>query len=63
MPVSITMETLYKEIKSLRKDIDTVKHALIPEEKVSAKELAEIRKTKKEMEAGKEKSFEEVFAE
>lgn len=63
MPVSITMETLYREIRSLRKDIDAVKHALIPEEKVSAKELGEIRKTRKEMEVGKEKSFEEVFAE
>ncbi len=63
MPVSITMETLYREIRSLRKDMDTVKHALIPEEKVSAKELGEIRKTRKEMKAGKEKGFEEVFAE
>ncbi len=63
MPASITMEILYREIKDLRKDIETVKHALISEEKLSAKELAEIRKTRKEMEAGKEKSFEEVFAE
>ena len=63
MPVSITLETLYREIKDLRKDIETVKHALIPEEKLSAKELGEIRKTRKEMEAGKEKGFEEVFAE
>jgi len=63
MPVTVTMETLYKELKDLKKDVEAVKHALIPEEKVSAKELAEIRKTRKEMEAGKEKSFEEVFAE
>ena len=63
MPVSITMETLYREIKDLKKDLETVKHALIPEEKLSAKELSEIRKTRKEMETGKEKGFEEVFAE
>jgi hypothetical protein len=63
MPVSITMETLYNEIKSLKKDLETVKHALIPEEKVSTREIAEIRKTRKEMEAGKEKDFKEVFAE
>ena len=63
MPVSITMETLYREIKDLKKDLETVKYALIPEEKLSAKELGEIRKTRKEMESGKEKGFEEVFAE
>ncbi len=63
MPISITMETLYREIRDLKKEVETVKHALIPEEKVSAKELGEIRKTRKEMKAGKEKSFEEVFAE
>jgi len=63
MPVTITMETLYREIKDLKKDVETMKHALIPEENVSAEELAEIRKTRKEMEAGKEKGFEEVFSE
>ena len=63
MPATITIETLYKEIKDLKKDVETMKHALIPEEKVSAKELAEIRKARKEMESGKEKGFEEVFAE
>ncbi len=36
---------------------------LIPEEKVSAKELNRIRKIRKEMLAGKEKSLKGVFAE
>lgn len=61
MANGITMETIYKELKTLRKDIETVKHAIIPDEKVSAKELAELRKTRKEMESGKEKPFREVF--
>ena len=55
------METIYKELKSLKNDLEIVKSALIPEEKVSAKELGEIRKIKKEMQAGKEKSFNEIF--
>jgi len=63
MPTTITIETLYREIRDLKKEVETVKHALIPEEKVSAKEIIGIRKTRKEMEAGKEKSLEEVFAE
>jgi len=63
MPTTITIETLYREIKDLRKEVETVKQALIPEEKVSAKELSEIKKTREEMEAGKEKSFKETFAE
>ncbi|MDD5162946.1 MAG: hypothetical protein PHD95_01940 [Candidatus ainarchaeum sp.] len=58
---TVTMELIYKEIKSLKNEIETVKHALIPEEKVSAKELSEIRKIKKEMESGREKTFREVF--
>ncbi len=58
---SATMERVYKELKSLRKDIDAVKHALIPEEKLSAKEVKEMGKIRKEMESGKEKDFGEIF--
>ncbi|HLD59201.1 MAG TPA: hypothetical protein VI977_06250 [archaeon] len=61
METTVTMETIYKELKSLKNDLEIVKSALIPEEKVSAKELGEIRKIKKEMQAGKEKSFNEIF--
>jgi hypothetical protein len=58
---AVTMELIYKELKDLKNEVETVKYALIPEEKVSAKELAQIRKIKKEMEAGKEKSFKQIF--
>lgn len=57
----VTLSALYNLLLSLRKDVRTVKYALIPEEKVSAKGLSEIKRIRKEMEAGKEKSFEEVF--
>ena len=63
MASHVTMDTLYRELKVLKKDVETVKYALIPEEKVSALEIKEIGKIKKEMESGKEKSFEDVFAE
>lgn len=63
MPAAVSMETIYRELQTLRKDVEAVKYALIPEETVSSKELDEIRKIKKEMESGKEKSFKSVFAE
>jgi HAMP domain-containing protein len=55
------METIYRELLSLRKDVEAVKLALIPEEKVPEKELAELGQTRKEMESGKEKPFRAVF--
>lgn len=58
----VTMEAIYKELQILKNDIETVKYALIPEEKISENELKEIKKIRKEMESGKEKSFKEVFA-
>ncbi|MCX6798863.1 MAG: hypothetical protein NTW59_02075 [Candidatus Diapherotrites archaeon] len=63
MPVTVTMELLYKELKSLKREIEAVRYAVIPEEKISAKELGELRKTKRAMEAGNESLFKEVFAE
>ena len=63
MGKTITIEQLYHELKALKEDMEIVKHVLIPEEKISAKELEEIRNIKKEMESGKEKRFDEVFAE
>ena len=61
MNSTVTMEMLYKELKSLQKEVELVKYAVIPEEKISTKELAKIRKTKKEMLAGKEFTLKEVF--
>ena len=61
MGQTVTMDLLYKEILSLKKEVETVKSVLISEEKVSAKELAEIKAAKKEMLSGKEKSMKDVF--
>ncbi|MFH1751967.1 MAG: hypothetical protein ABH821_03465 [archaeon] len=58
---SVSMNTVYKELKSLRKEIEVVKYALMPVEKISFKERKQIRRIRKEMESGKRKSFEEVF--
>jgi len=57
------METLYRELKSLKKEVETVKQALIPVERVSARELRELQRIKREMGSGKEKTWGKIFAE
>ena len=59
---TVTIDTVYKELMFLKKEIEIVKYALIPEEQLSAGELKEIRQAKKEMESGKEKSFKDIFS-
>ncbi len=61
MVSAVTLKSIYREIKSLKKDVEAVKYAVIPEERVSSKELRELKRIKKEMDAGREKSFKEVF--
>ncbi|MBI5553308.1 MAG: hypothetical protein HY917_01055 [Candidatus Diapherotrites archaeon] len=56
-----SITAVYEELKSLRKEVELVRNALIPEEEISQKEMREIRQTLKEMKAGKEKTFQEIF--
>ncbi len=37
MSKTITLEKVYKELRLLRKEMELIKHALIPEEKISSK--------------------------
>lgn len=55
------LELIFRELKALRKDVNEMRLAVIPEEKISALERKEIRQILKEMQAGKEKTFDEVF--
>jgi hypothetical protein len=41
---NVSMNMIYREILNLRKDISIIEHALIPTEKLSAKELEEYKK-------------------
>jgi len=58
-----SLSTVVKELKSLRSEVMAVRYALIPTIRLSAKELSEIRKKRKVMEAGNEKSFEQILRE
>lgn len=60
MTQAVTMKTIYKELRELRNEVETVKHALIPTERVSAKELAKIKKIRREMERGKRTRLEYI---
>jgi len=55
------MKTVYNELRELRKDVNKMKLAPIPEEKLSGNELKEIKRIVASMEKGKRKSFSEIF--
>jgi hypothetical protein len=55
------LQLIFNELKALRKDVNEMRLAVIPEENISAKERKEIRQILREMQAGKEKTFDEVF--
>jgi hypothetical protein len=60
---TVTMQKLYTEVRALKEDIEYMKKVLVPEEKISAKELKELEKAKAEALGGKTYSIEEVFGE
>ncbi|MBI2079237.1 hypothetical protein HYT84_00610 [Candidatus Micrarchaeota archaeon] len=41
---NVTLEMIYNELKSMRKDLITVEYAVIPVEKLTPKELVEHKK-------------------
>ena len=48
----VSLEAIYADLQDLKKEVTLLRHALIPEEKVSKKELAEIERIKGEMKRG-----------
>ena len=49
MVSGVSLKSIYREIKTLRRDVEAVKDAIIPEEKISKREMGELKKTLKEM--------------
>ncbi len=58
-----SLSTVFRELRSLRSEVMAVRYALIPTIRLSGKELGELRKIRKDMEAGKEKSFGQILKE
>ena len=51
MASNTKLELIFKELRELRKDVNKMKLAIIPEEKISERERKEIRQILKEMQA------------
>ncbi len=61
MPVSLN--TIYSEIKLLRREMETLRSALIPEEKISSQEIEELHQIKAEMKKGEKIRLRDAFEE
>ncbi|MCX6767578.1 MAG: hypothetical protein NTY90_02510 [Candidatus Micrarchaeota archaeon] len=58
---NVTLNLLYNELKCLHKDVEILKSAVIPVEKISAAEKHELDRLSAEMKRGKKHSMAEVF--
>jgi len=58
-----SINSIYAEIKTLRREVELIRTALIPEEKVSDEEMAEILDIDAKMRRGERTRFDEALAE
>ena len=58
----VSLKEVYSELQDLKKEVTLLRHALIPEEKVSKKELEEIERIKKQMENGERIRLEDAIS-
>lgn len=58
-----SLNSIYTEIRTLRHEVELIRTALIPEEKVSDKEMAEILDIDKKMRRGERTRLDHVLAE
>lgn len=57
---NVTLEMIYKELKSIRKELTMVEHAVIPVEKLSTVELGAHRKDLEEALKGERTDFRNI---
>lgn len=63
MQTHVTLDMVYDKLKSLQQDVEIVKYAVLPTERVSPKELKDIRRAILEMQQGQKRPLEDVLAE
>ncbi len=61
--MEVSMKMVYDELKELRKDVSVIRYSLIPEEKVSSEEMAEILMIENEMEEGRRFKLDDILGE
>jgi hypothetical protein len=60
---AVSLREVYTELQDLKKEVTLLRHALIPEEKISKRELEELERIKKEMDHGQRKRLEDIISE
>ena len=60
---AVSLREVYSELQDLKKEVTLLRHALIPEEKISKKELEQLEQIKLEMEHGRRKRLEDIISE
>jgi len=58
-----SLNSIYTEIKTLRREVELIRTALIPEEKVSDEEMAEILDIDEKMRRGERTTLDNALAE
>ena len=58
---NITLDLLYKELKSLNEHVELLTNAVIPVEKISEEERQELKEIANEMDSGQKFSSKDVF--
>jgi len=58
---NVTINLLYQELRCLHRDVEILKRAVLPVEKISAVEKRELRRLSAEMKHGRKYSLAEVF--
>ena len=59
----VSLEMVYRELKDLKKDIELIKFALVPEEMLNEEEVQEILQIEEEMKQGERIKLDDVFKE
>ena len=60
---NVTLQSVFKELQDVKKELRVMKYALTPVEKISARERLEFHRALGRMQKGKEKSFRDAFNE
>lgn len=63
MTTQASLNVIYSEIKKLRREIELIRSALVPEEEISDEERAEIREIRAETKRGERFRLDDVLAE
>lgn len=59
----ISLESIYNEIKIVKREVELIRSALIPEEDISNEERAELQEIREQMARGEKHRLDNVLAE